>query len=966
MVYDETFILIPSHSLEDFPEDLGDKQAASILNAFAVAWHPRFIAMTGNIPGWHRADEPPDYLENRLILVPLACDDWLPGGWADHARLQGATVVDGISDRGEMLSAALAPLEAPDDLDAEIVADFLALGTCWLQLELLTRRMHHFSNLDEAHLQREAVSAAEAAVANDLAAAKTHLGACFDILADARGRFYPVDCYLIDLCLLIPRLADANLSAMLATGQPANILATPTDLQQIATESPDIFAEIKEAWHSGRLDICGGDLNERATPLLPLESVIGDLHRGQQLYQKLFDKLPTTWGRRRFGFHPQLPQLLQKSGYHSALHFALDDGIYPDAEQSKIRWEGPDGSHVDAITRIPLSADGAQSYLRFPARMAEAMEEDMVAAVVFARWPEVKDPWYEDFRRIHHYAPVLGRFVTFDDFFQHTDQPGRLSQFDAREYLTPFLLQEVARRDPDPISRYTGHMQRRREYDTAHWYSATSNVLLGRAVPPSLGEVDGVDGDTVIEKAEPDADAAEVATAEKLLAETPAQAARELADVIMAQAGNQPGYLLLNPLSFERTVGVELPELQSPPARGGAVKASQCDEHFRGVTATIPPCGYAWIPAGDGASESGGAARESKKEIPLVEEGVLRNEFFEVHINEETGGIARIKEYGRNPNRISQQLAFRFPRERTFRWGEGDDAVEDRSFYSAMQRTGTKVTSTGPAMGEVITTGDLIDQKSNKRLAGFRQQVRLWRGRKVVDVTVDLDIERMPEGDPWSNYYAARFAWNDSAASLTRSVQMGAHSFVGERIESPHYFEIATEEHRTTILPMGLPFHRKTGPRMLDTLLAVEGETKHHFRFAIVLDEPYPLQAALNAMTPAGVVPTKSGPPSAGASGWFFHLSAKNVQLTRLLPLMSEPEGDRPTWEPYDAPGFAVRLVETEGRSRRTKFTCFRPPVSARIRDFHGRTLREAPIEDGTVIIDVQPCEIIDLELRFA
>ena len=49
----------------------------------------------------------------------------------------------------------------------------------------------------------------------------------------------------------------------------------------------------------------------------------------------------------------------------------------------------------------------------------------------------------------------------------------------------------------------------------------------------------------------------------------------------------------------------------------------------------------------------------------MAEGDMIRNEFIEVHINETTGGIARIKQYGRKPNRLSQQLAFRFPRERT-------------------------------------------------------------------------------------------------------------------------------------------------------------------------------------------------------------------------------------------------------------------------------------------------------------
>ena len=51
----------------------------------------------------------------------------------------------------------------------------------------------------------------------------------------------------------------------------------------------------------------------------------------------------------------------------------------------------------------------------------------------------------------------------------------------------------------------------------------------------------------------------------------------------------------------------------------------------------------------------------------MAEGAMIQNEFIEVHVNEATGGIARIKQFGRKPNRLSQQLAFRFPRERTAR-----------------------------------------------------------------------------------------------------------------------------------------------------------------------------------------------------------------------------------------------------------------------------------------------------------
>jgi len=239
-----------------------------------------------------------------------------------------------------------------------------------------------------------------------------------------------------------------------------------------------------------------------------------------------------------------------------------------------------------------------------------------------------------------------------------------------------------------------------------------------------------------------------------------------------------------------------------------------------------------------------------------------------------------------------------------------------------------------------------------------------------VEIDIELDVDRMPEGDPWTNYFTSRFAWNDSAAALTRAVQSGAHGIQGERFEGPHYLEIADEAHRTTILNCGLPFHRTTGMRMVDSLLITAGETKRHFRFVIAVDADYPMQAASDATTPAAVVRTTKRPRS-GSSGWFFRLNARNVQIQRILGCSGKTDGEAATWEQHDQPpaadgkGFALRLIETEGRSRQVKLTCFKTPVSARLRNFLGRPLNELTIEGDAVIIDMAGHEIADVELRF-
>ena len=60
MTFREVVLLLPCHSLEDFPTFHTGPEASGLLAAWTVAWHPRLIAMTERLPLWHRADDPPD------------------------------------------------------------------------------------------------------------------------------------------------------------------------------------------------------------------------------------------------------------------------------------------------------------------------------------------------------------------------------------------------------------------------------------------------------------------------------------------------------------------------------------------------------------------------------------------------------------------------------------------------------------------------------------------------------------------------------------------------------------------------------------------------------------------------------------------------------------------------------------------------------------------------------------------
>jgi len=1030
MSYQKVVVLIPSHSLEDFPTELGDKQAESLLNAFSVAFHPKLVVATGLMPGWHRADEPTTDVDGSLIIVPTACDDQLPAGWVELAREQGAVVVSGLHDRCDMVGVALAGLKdspvagdeadsetspdgaashadddsvAPDtdssdvdiataDLSEEIVADFHALGTCWILLELLTRQMHHFNSYDEVFFEKTLVAAARDAVKGDADGVEVSLRASYELLLEARERFFPVDCYLLDFCLLAPDMAGEKLDELLRQDAPVNYLLRALDAKEMAESHPETVELLKKAWDEGRADVAGGDLQELAAPLVPLESAILDLQRGRATFREIFQREPTTWGRRRYGLSPMLPQLLQKFGFHSGLHFLLDDGIYPDNEQSRMRWEACDSSSVDAYSRIPLAADSATTWLRFPERMAETMESDQVAALALARWPETKCPFFQDLRQIQKYAPVLGRFVTFEEFFLHTDDHGGGWHHNTKQYLSPFFVQAVARREARPITRFRDHLQRVARFESAAWQSGLADALMGRPVNDQAAS----DLLAELEKAGPDVyesddeESSKVVTeAEQTLSEFQLKSGENLSRIIMHGAESRSGWLCINTLSFPRRVVVDLEsgETESTetagrgnvPAISGPVKSLQFDATRKQALVEIPAAGFAWIPDEENSTDS------SKG---LLAEGLrLQNEFFEVYVNETTGGLQRLKNHGRSPNRLSQQLAFRFSRELTIqRQGDGDEIIEEKTFYSEMRCKTVDVTCSGPSCGEIVTTGEIVDPSNQAVLSGFRQTFRVWRGRPLLELEIELvDVQKKPEGDPWGCFYGSRFAWNDGTAAISHSVCGAAQPIEMERIETLDYVEIASEEARTTILPMGLPFHRKTGPRMIDSLLASEGETEFKFKFAIAVDQNYPLQSARDVLTPVVPIRTQNGPPRAGQTGWFYHIDSRCVQVSRILGLMAEPitveseddgmsgesEGDsrRPIEltqaEVPDGAGFALRLQETEGQYSNVNVEFFRAPSSARLRDFRGQTIVTLPIEGDGVRVDLSPFTIADLEVRF-
>jgi alpha-mannosidase len=949
MKFEQLVSLLPCQSLEDFDLQRKEDDAEQLLSGWSTLWHPLLLASAQALPRWLPATSPPPEPSNYLVLLPDCCQPSLPEDWLRQAESAGACVLRNLPHRDDMLAAALERLDTDrPNVDADLAADFLALGFCHLQVELLTRKLRYMSNLDEGSLQTAALQAADEALQGNVEASRRHLQSAFDRLHEAREYFYPTEARLLDLTLVAPSTLGAALQAELSSGLPRNLLVAAEVVEEMAEREPATLEALKAALADQRAALIGGEYGESRLPLLEVEAIERQFARGLAAYEKHLRRRPTIFGRRRFGLTPVLPQILERHGFKGVLHCTLDDGRFPTGNQSRIQWEGIDGTAIEALGSLPVDAGRAESFLRIAEKLGDAMNLDHTATVMFAHWPGRSSRWYEDLRRIAAYGAVFGAFGTIDDYFEQTTLAGHRSHHRPDEYRSPYLRQDVAAGRRDPISRWVRYFRRRGALQ-ARQTLETLAIVGGAAAQIGKGKNGGA---TTAEELANSIEAS-LAADEDTDPALDDRLARSLDEpllhfgraVIGTADAARRGCLVVNPWSFSQQAGVPASSFLHHAWSGNA-----------------PAMGFAWI---DSAAEPPPAAIERKGWFgkqkpqalpPLAEENVLRNEFFEIHFDPRTGGLRTISDYHSRDPRLAQQIALRLPR-------GGESGAEQN--YSVMAADELEVTSAGPVLGEILSRGRLMDREGH-RVAAFRQTTRAWRGSRVIELQIELEIDRLPQGNPWDSYYAARFAWKDDAATLQRGTNMARHPTELTQFESPHFVDICRGKQQTTLLCGGLPYHRRFGPRKLDTLLVTQGETARTFRLGIGIDVPNSLAAALGFLAPPLVLPDQ--PPTPTSTGWLFHLDCRNVLATHWEPVdnsrgLTAP-GESEQTLPAGETAFRVRLLETDGRGVRLGLRCFRSVAAARKINPGEVPPVDLEVEGDRINIPLGPHQWVEVEVR--
>ena len=1006
MVQHELVLLSPYRFPGQSSLVLANEDMAAWLNAYTALWHP---ALLWNAKGPPRCEAQYDHEQPRAATVyalPESPPLYLPDDWDDRVRAAGSIAFRAGADRPatlENLSAALAAAgqdalgwSAGLSICVDKVTPFFGIGLGHLLQATLAEAMEHENLLDAAafwddveqavaHLAGFSYSptAAQAynpesgayssrenyargpaveerdgnpeisepeTIARDVdgslpeksepdksesednsgpGAWRNHLRNAAQKLLSAREVLYPVTIHLLDLIVVDDKDLGQSWPSSLAMGTPLNVIASGNLLEKLAVEHPAKFETLRDKVVAEEAEVCGGCYLEREDPLLPLDSQLWNLQKGLAVSQALLQSEIRVFARKRFGFHPQLPLLLSTTGLQRALFLCFDESAgVPQYTSTVVAWPSPDGKQVDAFVRAPYPADNPGTFFNLGHYWFKTTRDDHAATIVLSHSGQTV-PWYHDLLELARLGSVLGTWTTFSRYFNDVMAGEHPPSLTADEVHADFLTERVNAGRADPVSGFAAHLRLRRRVDACWTFAGLFRGLGGGQNPTSgLEELRLIEETLERNPGTPPAG----------LEEIERKMAAALAERLQARASaNQPGTMLLNPCAFARRVVLELDGATRPLPVSGQVKACQLDGTLLRAVVEVPALGFAWIPREGSAGTQPMVARIRMAD-PVAK--LIRNEFFEVEIDAVTGGLKAIRDHKTRVNRLGQRLIF--------------------NPGSRMVARDIKVTSTGPALGEIVSEGELLGEQ-NQVLATFKQRLRLWLGRPLLEMRIELQPVQPAAGYPWHAYFGSRFAWRDDRAILMRGSGSTSYVTTHNRPQTPDFLELRQSRLGTVIFPAGLPFHQRQEGRMLDIILQPEGEQATTFDLGIALDRDMPMQTALGLTSPVALVPTMKGPPHVGSSGWLFHLDAPNLLLTRLMPGPLERRGPAP---PQDS--VTARLLECAGHSGQAEFRCARNPKRAVILDALGNFLLEAAPSGDAVLLEVSPNDLVHVQVEFS
>jgi len=392
-------------------------------------------------------------------------------------------------------------------------------------------------------------------------------------------------------------------------------------------------------------------------------------------------------------------------------------------------------------------------------------------------------------------------------------------------------------------------------------------------------------------------------------------------------------HIAVNPLGFARKIYIDDTAVDVPPMGYAYVEPTA-------QVAESPPVKKGLLGHFFAAKSEPVLARKAMDDLGRGEKRaiyILENRYFSAKFDAASGMMRSIFTNRSRYNQLSRQIAFR--KNQTY-----SDQVAD-------EITITKATA---EVGQLKIAGRLVSP-DGETAAKFTETITIRSQSRTLEFDLTLKPFMDFDDDRWNSYIAVRYAWNDGTFEMRGNLNDGMHVLPDKKhLHSPKVVDLRHEEGSLTFLSEGLPFHRRSGDRQLDTLLIVKGESQHQFRLGVAVNAKHPALLSYDfALGQEGLVLPVQSPPK-NPSSWLFQIKSSNVVALHWEPIL---EADKPV-------GYMVYLQETEGRRAHFALRSFVPPKRAAAMNFQGKELKPIKVNADAVLIDMRGYELLPLMVK--
>ncbi|GHT45735.1 hypothetical protein FACS189454_05710 [Planctomycetales bacterium] len=899
-----TVVLYPCSNFDNLGIERTENEAAELLAAWTAAFFPAILESDpkgDDLPHWESALYPPFNLANDTVIVPPCCETHWNEDWDKQTK--DCLVIRNIAEREKIVQAILQARSISEhSYDADLIENCFALGLAKLMTDLLACQLHYIMSMDDSRQKTALFDALRAYRNNSAEETERLIRETFEEICQIKDNYYPIQNYFVELTLATETTIGESLRKVLLEKEQVNLFIPTNVLETLPEKEPATFDALKTAVEKSKVQFIFDDKETLPLELLPILNIADRLLEAVSLYRDLLNITPAIYGRQHIGLNPLLPQLLKRCGVKGAIHFApLDGWKLDDEEQSKMIWQGVDGTNLDALIRYPVDVSGAKSFFDFVDVLGRTLNQDHAPTTVFALFAGQTSPYLDLLRRVTKYADGLGKFMDIEGYFNTTSQSGGVQQLGWDKYpKTPHNGT-----DKNPLSQYHTIYQdaTRRLTDSA---MKTVSALIG---------------------------------------------VEQFCDLFRQDVRSSGiGEMIVNPLSFSRRCFVNDEPVDVPPV-GYTFVANEPPK--KQEQKEYAPTGVS-LPSALLQSSFLKTFWKPKKEQTLIHQTkdnigkgikravyLLENAYFSVKFDAKLGILRSIFTNRSRFNQLSRQLAFRQGAEYTIPSADEITILQNTSNIGVLQIEGRLIQPNGSLAARYCET---ITVRRQSRLLDFDLSLK-----PADDLILDDD-----------SYFAVRYAWNDNTFDLRGGIADGTFPGTGKLLYCPKFIDLRNTEQSLTFFSEGLPLHRKVGERQLDTLLIIPNETQRRFRLVLAVNakrKPAILaQDFLYSTLPAADnIPVSQIPPN--PSAWLFQIESNSVVALHWETLFDD-ETEKPV-------GLTAYLYETEGKRASFSFRFFKPPVEASVTNLLGEEMKTPKIKDDAVLIDMHAYELLPLSVWF-